>query len=499
MTRFAGPEASGQWGRSYDIVVIGSGPGGAMVAAQLAAAGLGVAVLEEGHWSEPADFPLDYARASARLYRDHGLSTMLGKTPTPYLQGKAVGGTSVVNGAISWRLPEDVFAGWLANDPGLGRGLDWDALQAATDAVEQRLHIRPTDPAVAGPKNLLMARGADALGLAHRPIARNVVGCQGSGRCLQGCPNGAKQSMDRTYLRDAEAHGADIYSGARVERILHDGVRARGVLAAVGPDLWLQLHARKAVVLAASAVGSPLLLLRSGLDHGPVGEHFACHPGTSVSGHFGTDVRCWEGATQGHEVIGLRHEGLKFEALGFDVSVLAARLPGVGRALHHSLSHMHRDADWGVAVKSSAQGRVRSVLGRTVVSWSPSAHDIQRARRGVAVLGRMLLAGGAERVFLGVGGWQAPLTTAAQLDAFERDGPLHPTAYQLVATHLFGTCKMGSDPASSVVGPDFAHHRLRQLYVADSSVFPSNTGVNPQTSILAMAALCARHVLRRCG
>lgn len=495
MTRFAGAEASGEWGRSYDALVIGSGPGGAMVAAQLAAAGWSVAVLEEGHWHDPTSFALDYAQASASLYRNHGLTTMLGKTATPYLQGKAVGGTSVVNGAISWRLPRDVFASWLARDPGLARGLDWDALQAATDAVEARLQIRRTDPAVAGPKNLLMARGADALGLEHRPIARNVVGCQGSGRCLQGCPNGAKQSMDRTYLRDAEAHGADVYSGARVERILHDGVRARGVLAAVGPDLWLQLHARHAVVLAASAVGSPLLLLRSGLGHGPVGRHFMCHPGTSVSGHFGQDVRCWEGATQGHEVIGLRHEGLKFEALGFDVSVLAARLPGVGRDLHHSLSHMQRDADWGVAVKSSAEGRVRSVLGRTVVTWSPSAQDLQRARRGVAVLGRMLLAAGAERVFLGVAGWQQPLTRATELDAFERDGPLHATAYQMVATHLFGTCKMGSDPASSVVRPDFAHHTLRQLYVADSSVFPSNTGVNPQTSILAMAALCARHVL----
>lgn len=501
MTRYRGEAASAESGRSYDALVVGSGPGGSMVAAQLAAAGWRVAVLEEGDWAAPADFPLDYARASAKLYRDHGLTTMLGRTPTPYLQGKAVGGTSVVNGAISWRLPHDVFEGWLARDPGLARGLDWDALHTATDAVEHRLHIRPTDPAIAGAKNLLMARGADALGLEHRPISRNVVDCQGSGRCLQGCPNGAKQSMDRTFLADAEAHGADIFSGARVTRIVHDGIRARGIEATLqgklGEGLPLLLHARKAVVLAASAVGSPLLLIRSGLGGGAVGRHFACHPGTSVSGHFGVDIRCWEGATQGHEVIGLRHEGLKFEALGFDVSVLAARLPGVGRALHRSLSGMHQEADWGVAIKSSAEGRVQSLFGKTLVRWSPSAQDVLRARRGVAVLGRMLLAAGAERVYLGVAGWQAPLSSAAELERFEQDGPLTAQAYQFVATHLFGTCRMGSDPATSVVDPQFAHHRIRQLYVADSSVFPSNTGVNPQTSILAMAALCAQHVLAR--
>jgi choline dehydrogenase-like flavoprotein len=262
----------------------------------------------------------------------------------------------------------------------------------------------------------------------------------------------------------------------------------------VGKARWV-LHS-KIVVLAASAVGSPLLLLRSGLGQGPVGHGFSCHPGTSVAGQFQDDVLAWEGATQGHEVIGLRHKGLKFEALGFDLSVLAARLPGVGRKLMQSLGTMHKEADWGVAVKSTALGRVRSLFGQTVVSWSASPQDVAKFREGVTVLGQLLLAAGADHVYLGVHGWQAPLRTAAEVERFGREGPLDGRAYQTVATHLFGTCKMGSDPASSVVGPDFAHHHIRGLFVADSSAFPSNTGVNPQTSILAMAAQCGQFVVQ---
>ncbi len=494
MTRFSGLAAIAQSGRSYDVVVVGSGPAGAMVASVVAAAGASVAVVEEGDWTAPADYPLDYARASALLYRDHGLTTMMGRSPTPYLQGKAVGGTSVVNGAISWRLPQDVHDAWLQRDPALAKTIPYEQLAAAMDAIETRLNILPTDPAIAGRKNSLMALGADKLGLEHRPISRNVVACKGSGRCMQGCPNGAKQSMDRTYLLDAEGQGADVFSGVRVTRVLHDGKRSTGVQGLVGKARWV-LHS-KIVVLAASAVGSPLLLLRSGLGQGPVGHGFSCHPGTSVAGQFQDDMFAWEGATQGHEVIGLRHQGLKFEALGFDLSVLAARLPGVGRELMQSLGTMHKEVDWGVAVKSTALGRVRSLFGQTVVSWSASPQDVEKFRQGVTVLGQLLLAAGADHVYLGVFGWQAPLRTSAEVERFGREGPLDGRAYQTVATHLFGTCKMGSDPTRSVVRPDFAHHHLGGLFVADSSVFPSNTGVNPQTSILAMAAQCGRFVVQ---
>src|SRR5262249_36497472 len=140
----------------------------------------------------------------------------------------AVGGTSVVNGAISWRLPREAIEAWIRDDPPLGEGIPYETVAAAEERIGERLHVHPTEERIAGPKNLLLGRGAEALGVAHRPIRRNVDGCVGEGRCLQGCPHGAKLSMDRSFLPDAVAAGGRIFAGLRVDRVLVSGGRARG-------------------------------------------------------------------------------------------------------------------------------------------------------------------------------------------------------------------------------------------------------------------------------
>jgi len=479
-----------------DVAVVGSGPAGAAVARELSAAGANVVVLEAGPWIEPDDFELSAFGSMSASYRSSGASVVVGSSPIPYLQGRMVGGSSPINGAICWRMPRDVYDEWTAADPALAEALPWDDVEVATDAIEARLGVAPTEAAVAGRKNELMARGAEALGLEHRPIRRNVVGCEGLGRCMQGCPHGRKQSVDQTLLADALASGATVASSVEVDRIVVHRGRATGVVgrAAGGGSVAVDADA---VVLAASAVQSPGLLLASGLRHGPVGRHFTCHPGVSMAGRFAEPVRLWEGATQGHEVIGLRREGLKFEALGFGPAVLAARMNGIGEELSAGLADLDYWADWGVAIRAEGEGRVRRVLGRTVVTFSPTAGDLARFRRGLRVLGDLMFAAGAERLSPGVRGFDPTVTSPDALVRLQEAGPRRAAAYPAAITHMFGTCRMGSDPRRSVVRPDFRHHRTDGLYVADSSVFPSNLGVNPQIAIMALATLCARRVAHR--
>ncbi len=146
-------------------------------------------------------------------------------------------------------------------------------------------------------------------------------------------------------------------------------------------------------------------------------------------------------------------------------------------------------------MRATGRGRVRVVGGRTLVSFSLSERDVFLFRRGLRVLGEMMLAAGAEEVGPGVHGWEPSLRDRAGLQRLEEKGPRSARAYTAAVSHMFGTCRMGSNPAANVVRPDFRHHTLDQLYVADSSVFPTNTGVNPQTSILALATLCGQKLV----
>lgn len=495
MNRIDGRGATERLELLADVVVVGSGPAGSAAARVAAASGARVVVVEAGRWFEPRDFHASAFDAMADTYRDLGASLALGAAPTPYVQGKMVGGSSPINGAICWRMPRDVYDEWTARDPALRDAVPWGELEDVTDALERRLNVRPTDATVAGSKNLLLARGAEALGLEHRPIRRNVRGCEGLGRCMQGCPKGNKLSVDATLLADAEDDDAIVVSSVEVTRIEVERGRAVGVVGRSAAGAEVRIRADRAVIVAASAVQSPALLLRSGLTAGPVGRNFQSHPGVSMAGRFSEPVRMWDGATQGHEVIGLRHEGLKFEALGFGLGVLAGRVGGYGRAFAREVADLAHQVDWGGAVRAEARGRVRLFRGRPIVFFEPTRRDVARYRRGLRVLGEMMLAAGAEYVAPGVRGFVARTSSVRDLARLEESGPTRGSAFTAVMTHMFGTCRMGTDARASVVRPDFRHHAIDRLYVADSSVFPTNLGVNPQIPIMAFATLCARRAL----
>ncbi|WP_327188357.1 GMC family oxidoreductase [Streptomyces xinghaiensis] len=480
-----------------DAVVIGSGAGGAMAARTLARAGMSVVVLEEGEHHTTGWFaarpPLE---RFTRLYRDGGSSFAVGVPPVLLPQGRAVGGTTVVNAGTCYRTPDHVLRRW---SDGLGFRLA-EGFGPFLDEAERSLRVARQPLDVLGGNGRLALTGAERLGWRAAPLRRNAPGCRGSRACVAGCPSGAKQSVQLSVLPGACAAGARIVTGARVSRILVDpdtpgGPRAAGVRLRRRGGGEAEILA-PLVVVAAGAVQTPLLLRRSGLGgHPRLGRNLSVHPATSVAGRFAEDVTAGPGVLQSVGVEELHGDGILIEATAAPPGMGSFVLPGAGRELRRELEESGHLATLGAMIGDRPSGRV---LGRerALVRYDLDRRDGDRLMRAVRAMGAVLFAAGAEEVLTGLPA--AP--RARSLDgldaALARGGP---RALHLSAFHPSGTAAAGSDPQRSPADHEGRLRGVRGVLVADASVLPSCPEVNPQLSIMAAALAVTRACVERGG
>jgi len=483
-----------------DYVIVGTGAGGATAAKVLAEAGHSVVMLEEGPDLRNTERPLALLHAMRLGMRDMGTETTSGSTPMPLLQGRLVGGSTAINSGIIWRMPEDVRRHW-TEVHGLGDLVDEEAQGRIFERMERDLEVEVTTREQLGPNSEKMADACSVLGLPGQPMQRNARRCQGRSRCLQGCPTDARQSMDVSYIPDTLMRGARLHPLSRVDRVWTKRGRAVGVLGRMrrfqdGKSLGrFRVRATRGVIVAAGAIHTPVVLQRSGVKH-MVGERFQAHPGCAVVGRFPESVSMAYGAMQGYEVP-MRAQGFKLESIALPPEMLAARLPGTGQAWQERLVELDHYGQWCVQVRMKAHGTIRSTLGgRPRVHYEPTTEDVATTKKAVALLCRMMFAAGATEVFPGLGSVPETITSPDQIGELLR-APLVRRDFHLVASHLFGTACAGNDPRRSVVTPGLESHEVRDLYVMDASVFPTNLGVNPQHSIMAVAFRAAEWLANR--
>ena len=330
------------------------------------------------------------------------------------------------------------------------------------------------------------------------PTRRYVSNCLATARCLTGCPTSAKRSMLTTYLPQAEAKGAVIVTGAEARRVIvKDGraVAVTGRFSAPGRPPFTA-KARLAVVVAASAIQTPQLLARSGVRNANLGNHFMGHPGTPLTGLFDAPANLWKGATQGYDATHHRRDyRVKIETIGLPPEVVFARLPGAGRKLKEMMMLAGRTAIFAVQTRAWAEGTVREGPFGADIKYDLTRRDMMQVRRGLRFAAELLFAAGAREVWPGIYGLPEKLLPGEEHRL--ESGPDDPRSYSWILSHLFGTARMAANPSAGVVGHDFAVHGAPNLVVADSSVFPTNLGVNPQHAIMAVARLCAERLAER--
>jgi choline dehydrogenase-like flavoprotein len=431
---------------------------------------------------------------------DWGTLVTQARAMWPIVQASCVGGSTVANSAIVVRTPGDCFDLWKRE-----HGVDGDRLARRVwehqDRIERELFAEVVPPDARGLSNTLAMDGAAKLGMRSHYMVRYAKGCEGTGQCLQGCKGGRKQSTNLNYVPEVLARGGWVLSCAPVDRVLREGTRAVGVTGRLKDPVTRRAGARftvrveRAIMIAASAVHTPILMARSGIKSGALGTRFCAHPGTGIFGLYDEPVDQNIGVTQGWASTALRGEdGLKLETLAIPAEMVAGRLPGGGRELVRRFREYRHVAMWVAAVRADTMGTVKpGIFGNPVVRYLLDERDMQRLRKGLATVARLHFAAGAKAIIPGIFG--LPYKLGPDEVHLVDEAPLDPRAYIAVLSHLFGGCPMDADPRRGVVDEHGKVHGMEGLYVADASGIPTTLGVNPHHTFMGLASTWAEDLV----
>src|SRR4051812_7563486 len=492
-----GPDAT----LEADAVVVGSGAGGGVIAGTLAKQGLKVIVVEQGGYYNEADFAQLELKAYQELYWRGGPTPTADMNVT-LLAGATLGGGTVVNWTNSLKTKPHVREQW-AREHGL-EGVDGPDFDRHLDTVCRRLGVNDQCSDL-NKTHIKMREGAEALGWSFKTILRNADRSTYDPATAAymgfGDVSGSKQSTQKTWLQDAVDHGADVLVNTFVERVLVSDGRAAGV-EGVHPSGRVTIRAPR-VVIAAGALESPGILLRSGIGGPAAGDYLRLHPAWAFMGSYGEDMQGWWGAPQSGLVDEFSNVedgyGFLIESSQYAPGLAGSALPFKNATDHkQQMSEFRNGGSFIALIRDHGHGRVTlGPDGQTIPWYSMTDEiDVRNYQRANEALIRLYEITGAHTI--------APLAPTQlrwrrgdNLEAFiERAKRLPPRAggIQLFAAHQMGSCRMGADPQTSVANPYGELHDTPGVWIGDASAFPTPSGTNPMISIMALARRTAEAI-----
>lgn len=459
-----------------EVVVVGSGPGGAITACLLAEAGRQVVLLEEG-----PDLALESCRPFSRQemmqkYRNGGLTAALGKPKVAYVEGRCVGGGSEINSGLYHRTPGEILEQWrerfhvehcreedLAEHfAACERDLEVSALPGRATESSSRLHAGA------------MAKGWKSLEV---PRWFRFDG----GIDAEGVATGTRQSMSKTFIPRARAAGCIVAGGMRVERMRRIGSRWRVTIRRGDEVRYLEADT---VFVAGGAIQTPALLQRSGVKHN-VGRSLDLHPTVKIVAEFAEPVNHVEAGVGVHQVKEFSPR------LGLGCSISTPPYLGLAMLDHRDAGarlreSANRQAIYYAMTTGAGIGTVRAIpgFGDPLVRYKLHERGMRDLAEGLRIVTECAFAAGAEVIYPSVTG-MAPIRRDVDLSMVP--GMLPRAQTSLMTVHLFSSCPMGEDRTRCAVDSFGKAHEADGLYVSDASLLCSAPGVNPQGSIMGFA------------
>ena len=496
---------------SADVLIIGSGAGGGVVAAELAAAGLDVMIVEKGGYRAERDFDGDEFTANEKLFEKRGALTSV-DTSVLIFAGATLGGGTTVNWSASFRTPDAVLREW-ANTFGF-TGATSAEYQQSFDAVSQRVNVN-TEESWPNPNNRVFAEGCQNLGYNVGVIPRNVKGCEECGFCNFGCPFGAKQGTMKTYLQDAHASGARILVNADVRRVMHERGEVTGAVVEA-KDEQGHIHTltirTRAVVASGGSLNTPALLLRSGLTNPHIGANLHLHPTTVVFSLFDEAIKTWEGVPMSRVCrdfsdLDGKGYGVTLEVAPAHPGLTAASLPWVNARSHrHLVRELPHIANILAITRDTYGGRVTvNQHGEPLIHYRLDPYDQAHLQRGVLEALKIHRAAGARDIFSphnAIYRYERQPNDDSQFVRYLRrveDAGLAPSDFSLFSAHQMSSCRISATPRQGAVKPNGETYEVKNLFVADGSALPTATGVNPMISIMGLSHYLAQQIKAQLG
>jgi choline dehydrogenase-like flavoprotein len=490
-----------------DVVVVGSGAGGGVIAGTLAQAGLDVVVLEAGGYFDEAEFNMLELWAYQNLYYRGG--------PVPTAEGNIslqaganLGGGTTINWTNCLRTTPWVREQW-ATEHGL-EGLDGPEFDRHLDAVLERIGATEECSDYNGPTER-MKEGAERLGWSFERVVRNADPSTYSPETAAymgfGDVSGSKQGTLKTYLQDAVDAGAEVLVRTAATRVLVEAGRAAGVAARYedpqsGRSAAVTVRAPH-VVVSCGSLESPALLLRSQIGGPAVGEYLRLHPCTAFLGVYEEDQRSWWGAPHTGVVDEFADTGggwgFLLETAQYTTGIGASAVPFTSAADHKRMLEQYRHCATFIGLlRDRGHGRVTIDDDGQAVPWYSLSDEVDVANTRAAIDAQVRLheaAGVREIIGLapGLPSWRRGDDLDGWIGRAQRT-PLRFGGHKLFSAHQMGSCRMGTDPRTSVAGPWGELHETPGVWIGDGSAFPTASGTNPMISIMALARRTAEAI-----
>ncbi|MCC6847865.1 MAG: GMC family oxidoreductase N-terminal domain-containing protein [Deltaproteobacteria bacterium] len=478
----------GAHGLETEILVVGSGAGGSVTAAALAEAGHEVLLLEEGPAADTSRIATNSTEAITRLYRNGGMTPILGRQTVAFVEGRCVGGSTEINSGLWHRLPDDAYHRWRADV--LLADFSPEGMAPYFERIERDLSVSLIPENQIPKSSRLFRKGIEHLGWEYQQVPR----CQKNSGS-QFAP-GAKQSMQRTYIPRALASGARLLADAKATKLATQGDRVVGVHVLrdpYGARRRVEIRA-ETVFLCGGAIQTPALLRRSGVKRN-VGESLRIHPMIKAAALFDEEVDAHEDALPVYQV----KEFWPTITMGgavFTPGFLAMILADSWKAYQHAMPDWPRMGLYYAGTRAMVRGSVRAIRGLddgVVIRYRLSEADRENLSTGLGLLGELLFAAGARAVYPSLTG--APILRSADQCRGLVKAPIPLGSMALSNVHAFSTCPMGENRDVCATDSFGKVHGLRNLYINDASLIPDAPGVNPQGTTMAIAFRNSEHFM----